>query len=413
MTATTQRPVQPNSSAHRTADPTLDSAQSTALVPRSVDSSHDLAAVAVVDAPPRAPTPPPAVNVFDFLIADGGGATDDEWESDGDNDMHVERYTTTTAEAYASNGFVYGSHPIPATFERYASHSNLNTPTNPHANARTPGPHGRTVSLDSTTAKKSGKRKRGPTLDTSAAQAHSRDVVMTDVPPATGSMQHSSLTGGLHRLMSRPDLPPSPDLSGGADSPSSPIKRSRHDGERRSTRTTRRATDEATRRSKEKSGKHVETSRRHGHRDDARRERRDGHHHRSARKRSASPKPSPPHRRAKQPRHHAAAAAPEPPSSPEPSPSNALVRVPPAGALTTTTGGQSTALVSLTVEHAPTSKGVDRFLDCLVKGSEREEGVSLWRALKRWRRDGGSGEKELWKGLKVRVNERGEMVLCV
>jgi len=44
---------------------------------------------------------------------------------------------------------------------------------------------------------------------------------------------------------------------------------------------------------------------------------------------------------------------------------------------------------------------------------EREEGVSLWRALKRWKRDGGTGEKDLWKGLKVRVNERGEMVLCV
>jgi cell growth-regulating nucleolar protein len=409
MTATTQNPVQPNSSAHRTAEPTLDSAQTTALVPRSVDSSHDSAAIAVVDAPPRAPTPPPAVNVFDFLVADGGGATDDEWESDGDNDMHVERYTT--AEAYASNGFVYGSHPVPATFERYASHSSLNTPKNPYANAHaTPAPrspHGRTVSLDST-AKKSGKRKRGPTLDTSAAQAHSRDVVMTDVPPATGSLHHSSLTGGLHRLMSRPDLPPSPDLSGGADSPSSPIKRSRRDGARRSTRTVRRASDEAPRRSKDKV-KHAETARRHGHREDDRRERRDGGHHRSARKRSASPKPSPPGRRAKQPKHHV---APREPSSPEPSPSNALVRVPPPGALATT-NGSSTAMVSLTVEHAPTSKGVDRFLDCLVKGSEREEGVSLWRALKRWKRDGESGEKELWKGLKVRVNERGEMVLCV
>jgi cell growth-regulating nucleolar protein len=397
MTATTHAPVQPNSSAHRTAESNLDAAHQTALVPRSLDSTHDTTAVAIVDAPPRAPTPPPTINVFDFLVADGGGATDDEWESDGDNDMHVERYVG--AEAYASNGFVYGSHPVPATFERYASHSNLTTPKNPPP-AR--GPHGRTVSLDST-AKKSAKRKRGPTVDTSVAQAHSRDVVMTDVPPT--SHQHSSLTGGLHRLMSRPDLPPSPDLSGGADSPSSPIKRSRRDGDRSRTHRTRRTSDE--RHPVKEKSKHDTTRR---HRDDDRRERRDGTHHRSARKRSASPKPSPPGRRAKQPKHH----APEP-SSPEPSPSNALVRVPPPGALTTTgASASSMAMVSLTVEHAPTSRGVDQFLDCLVKGSEREEGVSLWRALKRWKRDGGSGgEKELWKGLKVRVNERGEMVLCV
>src|ERR1700712_2201624 len=80
--------------------------QSQALVPRPAyveEESRQTTAVAIVDAPPHAPSPPPNINVFDFLLP-GGGTTvngdedddDDEeeeeevWESE-DEDMQLER----------------------------------------------------------------------------------------------------------------------------------------------------------------------------------------------------------------------------------------------------------------------------------------------------------------------------------
>jgi cell growth-regulating nucleolar protein len=77
--------------------------------------------------------------------------------------------------------------------------------------------------------KKDKKRKRLH-VDTSAERSRSReaDEVMTDAPPVL----HSGLSGGLNRLLSRPEtFPPSPDYSGdaaGEPSPGSPLKRSKH-----------------------------------------------------------------------------------------------------------------------------------------------------------------------------------------
>jgi cell growth-regulating nucleolar protein len=52
------------------------------------------------------------------------------------------------------------------------------------------------------------------------------------------------------------------------------------------------------------------------------------------------------------------------------------------------------------------------------KGPESEKGYSINKALKRWHRDVGSGsgskhdeEKELWKSLRLKRNERGEVVV--
>jgi len=56
----------------------------------------------------------------------------------------------------------------------------------------------------------------------------------------------------------------------------------------------------------------------------------------------------------------------------------------------------------------------------LVKGDRHSsagsrKGQSVWGALKMWKEDGtGDGDevdKKLWKGLRMRVNERGEVVL--
>lgn len=62
----------------------------------------------------------------------------------------------------------------------------------------------------------------------------------------------------------------------------------------------------------------------------------------------------------------------------------------------------------------------ESFLSFVTKGPDSERGCSMNKALKRWHRDGegrfasGSKEeeqKELWKGLRLRRNERGEVVV--
>lgn len=365
------------------------------------------------------------MNVFDFLIQNGGTTIQEEedevWESE--DDMQLERVPDITAflehDSYSPDGFVYGSAPIKSSYDRYDSRPDLMPPPNEFVTPGNKG-HSRNISLDSTGQKKSDKkRKRGHVedLDLSKSMPSNGDVVMTDIP----TVLHSGLTGGINRMLARPEFPPSPDLSGGDangdGSPKSPIKRtrrekessSRHDKEHRREKKIKRKSesDEGRKRSIPKSSRTREepSSKRDkiasGGTNAGRWERR------RSRKRSASPIVE----RTLSPQRHQTSSKPPAlkaieypnngPSNAEPTANNALVKV------------GSSALV----EHNPTSQTVDTFLACLVKGSETDEGVSVWKALKRWRRDGGStlggGEKELWKGLKVRANEHGELVLCV
>lgn len=58
------------------------------------------------------------------------------------------------------------------------------------------------------------------------------------------------------------------------------------------------------------------------------------------------------------------------------------------------------------------------FLSLVTKGPESEKGYSINKALKRWHRDNATGsggkydeEKELWKSLRLKRNERGEVVV--
>ena len=57
------------------------------------------------------------------------------------------------------------------------------------------------------------------------------------------------------------------------------------------------------------------------------------------------------------------------------------------------------------------------FLSFVNKGPESENGCSINKALKRYHRERGTGlakqdeEKELWKSLRVRRNERGEVTI--
>jgi cell growth-regulating nucleolar protein len=332
-------------------------------------------AVALVDAPPEAPEPPKNINVFDFLVADG---EDDAWESerDDDDDMRPEKYDRH--QAYVEDGFAYGSTPITSTLHRFSSHTELRKKN--ETPAAKPG-HSRNLSMDSASGKKSGKRKRGHPegLDLSKG-----DIDMTDIP----ANLHSGLTGGINRLLSLTrGLPPSPDLSGDANSPQSPLKRSKrerdssHRREKKPRRKSDSDRDRDEKRKKISSAKDVVKRDRYGNPILERRR---------SRKRSASPS--------------------APNSSPNTRHKKQLKAIEYPGH-SEVQEDMSQALVR--IEHAPTTKSVDMFLTCLAKGSETDEGVSLWKALKRWRKDGGSGEKELWKRLKIRANEEGDLVLCV
>jgi len=339
--------------------------------------------VAIVDAPPEAPEPPPNVNVFDFLIPNG---EDDGWESDRDDDGDMR---PEPSSKYLSNGFPYGNGHVATNYDRFDSQATLGPSEAPNDDFVTPAPkkgHSRNMSIDSTGAKKSGKRKRGQPEGLDLA----KDVVMTDVPPATF---HTGLTGGMNRLMTQKNgFPPSPDLSGDAKSPQSPIKRGRHDKENHRDRKPRRRSDS------ERDEKRKKSSHSSGRREDVARRDKNGNvvlERRRNRKRSASPAASntSPHGR-----HKKQLKAIEYPAKDKEDMSRALVKIDPH---------------ATQVEHAPTTRSVGMFLDCLAKGSETDEGVSVWKALKRWKNIGGSGEKDLWKGLRVRANDNGELVLCV
>jgi cell growth-regulating nucleolar protein len=380
---------------------------STALVTMStmIQETHQTTALAIVDAPPRAPSPPPfmdTINVFDFLVKDG---EDGDWEDE--DDMKLDR---PSVAAYQTNGFSYGSGPISSALTRFDRSHSKKADSKQTANAfATPAPRRSrakhaTFESGSSTAKKSSKRKFAHVDDLDLSKSGPTDIVMTDATPSNGFV-HSGLTGGLGKLLSKA-FPPSPDLSGG-NSPTSPVKRSRKDKDRdtqRREKKARRKSDSDKEKEDRKSKKH-KTDAEHGKSKDKKSNLLGTSKHASSdrrvtRKRSPSPgvtkqyalSLSPPERHAKKPlkaiEYHPSSDAPEVEDL-----SKALVKV----------------------EHAPTTKSVDTFLSCLVKGSETDAGVSVWRALKRWRKQGGSDdkEKELWKELKIRSNERGELVICI
>ncbi|KAM4054949.1 LYAR-type c2HC zinc finger domain-containing protein [Hirsutella rhossiliensis] len=174
------------------------------------------------------------------------------------------------------------------------------------------------------------------------------DQVMTDAPPVL----HSGLTGGLKGLM-RATLPPSPDYSGGdvADnSPASPLKKSKHAKHSKNGHISNSIMDMIT----------------------------GGTKHKTPKKKSS---------------HNKKQVRPQSKDGKGANPDSQLVVYNPRAAA---------------------------FLSFVIKGPESERGCSMNKALKRYHREreaaGSSAakikeEKELWKGLRLRRNERGEIVL--
>lgn len=88
---------------------------------------------------------------------------------------------------------------------------------------QTPAPKkAKKAKTPATTEPKSDKKRKRLHVDTSGSSSMDRDLEMTDAPPVL----HSGLTGGLQKMMSI-DFPPTPDLSGDAEDKTeeTPVKR--------------------------------------------------------------------------------------------------------------------------------------------------------------------------------------------
>jgi cell growth-regulating nucleolar protein len=382
--------------------------QEQAMVPKAyvedAPEDGDLHAIAVIDVPPRAPTPPPAtaalenVNVFDFLVQDAtpkaavAGAPARkllERESSSmyvnhPNDSQYSQYSNGDGATYMQRGYSYGDAPVQPTFERYDSLSNLeNSQTSlmpPPAAYATPAPKKEKKDKSDKSDKKR-KRHHVDDLDLSAAKrpASRGDEPMADAPapPSTSRVLHSGLTGGLSRLVTDPDF--YEDRIDAGPTPISPLKRSKRGehGKESSSRDDKRKSSHAGSSRTVSSSKHSdETSRSHRRRN---------------RSPSSSPEPSArPKSRTKAIEYTSTRAG-----SVQPSASNQI--------------------------GAHYNSRAELFMSFVNKGPDSERGVSINKALKRYHREKGLREggekededKELWKGLRLRRNSRGEVVLFV
>ena len=417
--------------------------QTQEMVPRrayveDAPEGDDSQAIAIIDVPPRAPTPPSAtepaenVNVFDFLVTDetpNGSKTALTTPHDrhamersiqygnGDSQSHFSQYSTNGSD-YMQYGFSYGNSTVNPSFSRYDSWQNLTDAQQSQAMMPppayvTPAPkeHRRERRDVSSTDNSDKKRKRVHIeeldLSSSSKRPSSRDGIMLDAHGATsnGRMLHSGLTGGLQKLITDPEFyedrieaGPTPILS--------PIKRTRREDdskkERRKTvyvshigsstirpSSTKPPEDKHRRpRSPERKYHHDDKHRRARSADRADRTYHDDRHRHRTHRESTSSDEKPRRKQLKAIEYH-----PERPSSVQPNGTNQLVTYKSRGEL---------------------------FMSFINKGPDSEHGCSINKVLKRYHRERDvrgeakdDEDKELWKSLRLRRNERGEIVLFI
>ena len=377
-------------------------------------------------------------------------------------------------ENYTEHGFSYGTEPVnPLPYPNpNASLVSLEfmTPSAKATRAKLdrerPG-HSRTNSGNASDKK----RKRAHTEeqryelegDTFMPDAPSRAIVKADTP----GLAHSGLTGGLNRLLSHTDpFPPSPEYSDDRDrekerdrsnrnsrkqeDPASPLKRTRHskddsglgisikgrankvmsmvggalinpagaqngslNRETALVKTARRtsSSDDGQTRGRESQSQVRERKKHKVHRahgSTAVRHERSSHHSRSKRRgsndhdRSRSPERE--RRKVKAIEYHkhdsrdneSVSAESDEDDYPE---------------------SRNGKMVVFGKDERARLRG-ETFLSVVTKGPESEKGYSINKALKRWHRDGAAGssskydeEKELWKSLRLKRNENGEVVI--
>lgn len=318
-----------------------------------------------VEPPPEAPTPPAAaseehVNVFDFLVASGQTPNASNMDLLRDSlGPDADATSLVHCASYEAGRLVAPANLMDADDEPLVQYG---TGPVPAAAFTTPAPKSeRRKTKDGEVKKDKNKKRKRLHVDVPG------DQVMTDAPPVL----HSGLTGGLKSMM-RPTLPPSPDYSGGdvADnSPASPLKKTKHAKQAKNGgHVGSSILDMITGGSKSKGGKKKSSSS------------------------SSSTK--------KQAHRHKEAKAPK------------LIEFRPQSKDGKPDGAQGQVVVF--------KPRADAFLSFVTKGPESERGCSVNKALKRYHRErqaAGSGgakskeEKELWKDLRLRRNERGEIVL--
>ena len=267
-----------------------------AMIPRKayVEDEPEEGAVAIVDVPPQAPSPPPnnslppGINAYDYLVKEDNNPHKLQTKASSiSNDLHFQQH-----------GYSYGDAPI----------------------YQTPGPNKR----DKSDGRSEKKRKRNHIDDLDIPRDH-QNAPDSEMRPQL----HTGLTGGLDRLLSRP-VTELERQAGLEQSPSSPTKRSKKDSRRRGSSSSQDVP--------KTNGKAV-------------------------------------------------------------------------GFVNSGTSGQ------LVQYRNP----AELFLSFVTKGPESERGMSINKALKRYHRELGVGsdrgkeasDKEVWKDLRVRKNERGEIVLFI
>ncbi|KAF1971401.1 hypothetical protein BU23DRAFT_581542 [Bimuria novae-zelandiae CBS 107.79] len=437
------------------------------------ENDADDNAVAIVDAPPRAPTPPPAghslgyaeqaalpaVNVFDFLDASETPAPTrtrpvDESRMIEDSvppaypgqepnvsvtDVMKFQVPDDDDDDFAGNGFAYGNEPVRPTNERFDSSYNTRE-LDPRYSYTTPAPkskHNRTKSrdkdVDTTIKKAERKRKRNSPaeLDMSLVRAQEeRDTMMAEAPP----ILHSGLTGGLNRLLHSSQFPPTPDHSGDwvENSPLSPMKRAKQgaskallraqkdfevqqEKDRKAELKEERQREKEERKERERGRERERKERKAStalvkirpkmtRRDDSersnRKHRSDGVERRRRRETDSSGSPPRPRKNLKAIEYHRS----ESQSSALDTDRQLIVR--PNGDVAT-----------LKKEHEARA---ELFMSFVNKGPDSERGMSVNKTLKRYHRERHDydhhvskvdEEKELWKSLRLKRNDRGEIVL--
>ena len=413
-------------------------------------SDDDADSHAVV--PPHAPSPPRAaaqpvltnVNVFDFLVSDetpnaskvslGGSMEQMQMKTNappifeaartGIHELAADPMKPDYDEMYEENGYSYGTELVPVQ-----KNDSYETPAPKHRhNASIDSIYELDAQGLSSTTKKSTDKKRKrqvEDLDLTQARRSSQelDEEMLDAPPVL----HSGLTGGLNRLLSKSTkFPPSPDYSGGDNATPdqlSPIKRivkpikaikatSHKDYRGRAVssalikvRKVRRPSDESRPRKHHRS--HRQGSDEHHH--SSHRHVSDDHHHSSHRHASDETKDSYRDRSHSRPKRTLKAIEYHRTDSHSPNPSARSA----SGAVAQPPSAQQLILYRSRAEL---------FMSLVTKGPESETGCSVNKILKRYHRERGDlglgeglgkpeEEKELWRGIRLRRNERGEIVL--
>lgn len=446
---------------HQKKDSVQQNANAQALVPHAyVQDAHegDGGAVALVDAPPRAPTPPPAhrslgyneqaalpdVNVFDFLDQSQTPApvrTESRMIEDSLPPAYEQtpQITVTDVMKYQvadeddfDNGYSYGSGAVRPTSEHIKDPYTTPAPKSKHSRTKS-----RDKDVDTTIKKSERKRKRNspPGLDMSAVRAQEeRDVSMSEAPP----ILHSGLTGGLNRLLSHPEFPPTPDYSENymENSPLSPMKRAKQGASKAFLRAqkefeTQQEKDRKAEIKEEKAREKEERKERERGRERERQERkastalvkikpkmkssrRDNDSDRESRKTQT--------RSEGDRRRRRETSSGSPPRARKTLKAIEYHRTDSASP-TTDTNGQLIVrpngdVARIESEHEARAA---LFMSYVNKGPDSERGMSVNKTLKRYHRERyehddreankADEEKELWKSLRLRRNDRGEIVL--